>query len=376
MSFKRHFSTWFLCVLPSACGNATGHEAPARPSAAAVVASTPPVDSAAAGASTAPIVEASKAFNPRLLRRFVPLRARLDPPDHAATPAQIDLGRMLYFDKRLSKNRDVSCNTCHRLDAYGVDGQVVSSGDRGQHGTRNSPTVYNSAGFFVEFWDGRAPNVEEQAKGPILNPVEMALPNGEAAVHRLKAMSGYKDAFARAFPGEADPVTFDNVGRAIGAFERGLTTPSRWDRYLRGEQNVLTAPEVAGLKVFTNVGCMVCHTGEFLGGNSYQRLGAVETWPNQKDIGRAAVTKNDADRMFFKVPTLRNIAKTAPYFHDGSATTLEQAVRLMGKHQLGLDLADDEIGSVVAWLNALTGDLPADYIREPALPADPPNGTE
>jgi cytochrome c peroxidase len=352
-----------LLVLPVACGNDTAQETATRASVSAAVPLAPPV-------------EASKAFNPRLLRRFVPLRARLEGSEHPATPAQVDLGRMLFFDKRLSKNRDIACNSCHRLDAYGVDGQATSTGDRGQHGVRNSPTVYNAAGFFVEFWDGRAANVEEQAKGPILNPVEMAMPSGEAVVHRLKAVAGYRDAFARAFPGEAEPVNYDAVGRALGAFERGLTTPSRWDRYLRGETAALTEPEVAGLKIFTNVGCMVCHTGEMLGGNSYQRLGAVEPWPNQGDIGRAAITKNPADRMFFKVPTLRNVAKTAPYFHDASATTLPQAVRMMGKHQLGLELADDEVSSVVAWLNSLTGELPLDYIREPELPLDPPGGAE
>lgn len=362
MKSRRRYPA-LLCVLAAACGNATAHEVPTRPSASPVTSSAAPV-------------EASKAFNPRLLRRFVPLRARLDVAAQPPTAPRIDLGRMLYFDPRLSKNRDISCNTCHRLEAYGVDGQATSTGDAGQHGVRNSPTVYNAAGFFVQFWDGRAANVEEQAKGPILNRVEMAMPSGAAVVRRLKASAGYRDAFARAFPGETEPVTFDHVAHAIGAFERGLTTPSRWDRYLRGETAALTDAEVAGLKVFTNVGCMVCHTGEFLGGNSYQRLGAVEPWPNQADIGRGAVTKASADRMMFRVPTLRNVARTAPYFHDASATTLPQAVRMMGKHQLGLELADDEVGSVVAWLQALTGDLPADYIREPALPSDSSGSAE
>lgn len=346
-----------LLVLAS-CGNdvATTSPTPTQASVAPVAAALP--------------AEASKGFNPRLLRRFVPLRARIEAPEHAATEAQIGLGRMLYFDKRLSKNRDIACNSCHKLDAYGVDGEATSPGDRGQRGGRNSPTVYNAAGFFVEFWDGRATDVEEQAKGPILNPIEMAMPSADAVVNRLKAIPGYRTAFAQAFPGETDPLTYDNVGRAIGAFERGLTTPARWDRYLRGEKSALTESEVAGLKLFTNVGCMVCHTGEFLGGNSYQRVGAVEPWPNQADTGRATVTKNPADRMMFKVPTLRNIAKTAPYFHDGSAKTLEQAVSVMGKHQLGLELGEDEVASIVSWLNSLTGDIPTDYIKQPALPDD------
>jgi len=355
-----------LLLLPAACGNDTTQDAPGHAAPAPV--------GAALASSPAASPAASKTFNPRLLRRFSPLRARFDASAGPATREQIDLGRMLYFDKRLSKSGDIACNSCHRLDAYGVDGQATSTGERGQHGTRNSPTVYNAAGFFVEFWDGRAADVEEQAKGPILNPVEMAMPSGDAVVQRLKAIPGYRAAFAQAFAGQAEPLTYDNVGRAIGAFERGLTTPSRWDRYLRGETSALTEPEVAGLKIFTNIGCMVCHTGEFLGGSSYQRAGAVEPWPNQNDLGRSAVTKNPADRMLFKVPTLRNVAKTAPYFHDGSAATLDQAVRMMGKHQLGLELDDEEVASVVTWLSALTGELPTAYIQQPELPADATGG--
>ena len=347
----------------TACGTdtTTSSEAPT----AAVLATV-------ASAESPPSAQASKDFNPRLLRRFVPLRARIEAPGTPVSDKQIALGRALYFDKRLSRNRDLSCNNCHRLDAYGVDGQATSTGDKGQHGGRNSPTVYNAAGFFTQFWDGRAANVEEQAKGPILNPIEMAMPGPETVVARLSAVPGYVTAFADAFPGEAAPLTYDNVGRAIGAFERGLTTPSRWDAYLSGNKAALTAPEIEGLKLFTNVGCMVCHTGEFLGGNSYQRAGAVEPWPNQADLGRAAVTKNAADRMMFKVPTLRNIAKTGPYFHDGSVLTLNEAVRMMGKHQLGLELAESEVSSIVTWLGALTGELPTAYIAEPTLPTDGP----
>jgi cytochrome c peroxidase len=313
----------------------------------------------------------AKGFNPRLLRRFTPLRARLDATNEAPSDELIALGRMLYFDSRLSRNRDLSCNSCHRLNAYGVDGEATSPGDSGQRGGRNSPTVYNAGGYFAQFWDGRAADVEEQAKGPILNPIEMAMPNAAAVVSRLQAIPGYAPVFARAFPNEKSPVNYDNVGRAIGAFERGLTTPSRWDSFLTGDKSALSEREVDGLKTFTNVGCMVCHTGELLGGNSYQRAGAVEPWPNQKDPGRSAVTKSDADRMMFKVPTLRNVTKTAPYFHDGSAPTLDVAVRMMGQHQLGLELTNEEVQSIVVWLDSLTGTLPTAYIAEPSLPPDP-----
>ena len=326
-------------------------------------------DPAPAAKGPEPIVEARSKFNPRLLRRFKPVREFIENEDAPVTEAQVELGRMLYYEKRLSKNHDVSCNSCHKLDKYGVDGEPTSPGHKGQRGSRNSPTVYHAAGYFAQFWDGRAETVEEQAKGPITNPVEMALADGDTVEAVLKSMPEYVAMFKKAFPGEGQPVTYDNVGKAIGAFERGLVTPSRWDNYLKGEKTALSEEEVEGLKVFTNVGCMVCHTGEFLGGSMFEKAGAVEDWENQKDQGRFEVTQKGADKMMFKVPTLRNIEKTAPYFHDGSAATLDDAVKMMGKHQLGLDLTEQETGSIIAWLKALTGELPTDYIRAPDLPA-------
>lgn len=309
---------------------------------------------------------ARKEFNPRLLRRFKPVRETLS--EAPIDAAQVALGRMLYFDKRLSKNGSQACNTCHPLDQWGSDGKVTSPGHDGTLGSRNSPTVYHAAGYFAQFWDGRAIDVEEQAKGPILNPVEMGMKDAAEVEKLLRGIPGYVAAFRQAFPKDAQPVTYDNLGRAIGAFERGLVTPSRWDAYLKGDKSALSAAEVEGLRVFTNVGCMVCHTGEFLGGSMYEKVGAVEPWPNQKDSGRFGVTKDERDRMVFKVPTLRNIAKTGPYFHDGSATTLPEAVQLMGRHQLGLELSEDEVASITTWLNSLTGQLPRDYIQAPALP--------
>jgi len=306
--------------------------------------------------------------NPRLLRRFEPLRSEIESGANALSDAKVQLGRMLYFETRLSRQHDLSCNSCHDLKHYGVDGHATSTGSHGQLGGRNAPTVYNAAGFFAQFWDGRANDVEGQALGPILNPVEMALPSAQLGVLTLKSIPEYETAFKAAFPGETDPVTFANVGRAIAAFERKLTTPSRWDDYLRGKKEALSDREVEGLSIFTNVGCMVCHTGEFVGGSMYQKAGVVEPWPNQKDQGRFESTKQDVDRMMFKVPTLRNIAETAPYFHDGSVATLDQAVRIMGKHQLGLNLADSEVQSIVAWLGSLTGKLPERYLEPPALP--------
>jgi cytochrome c peroxidase len=307
-------------------------------------------------------------INPRLLRRFEPLRDQIESASNSITTAKVELGRMLFFEKRLSRRQDLSCNSCHDLTRYGVDGEPTSAGTHGLRGSRNSPTVYNAAGFFAEFWDGRAGDVEAQAGGPILNAIEMGLPSAEHAERVLRSMPEYANAFRQAFPNEAEPVTFANVGRAIGAFERRLTTPSRWDDYLRGKQDALSDREIEGLSVFTNVGCMVCHTGEFVGGSMYQKAGVVEPWPNQKDQGRFETTKLDVDRMMFKVPSLRNVAKTAPYFHDGSVPTLELAVKAMGRHQLGLQLAESEVSAIIAWLDSLTGTLPERYAAAPSLP--------
>jgi cytochrome c peroxidase len=308
-------------------------------------------------------------INPRQLRRF---KALVDEPaPDAATIARIDLGRQLFFDKRLSKDGDLSCNSCHQLDKYGVDGEPTSPGTQGQRGRRNSPTVYHAGGEFTSFWDGRAANVEEQAKGPILNPIEMGMPSGDAVVAVIAKIPGYVAAFQAAFPDERAPLTYDNLGRAIGAFERRLVTPGRWDRYLAGDHSALAPDEIAGLKIFTDIGCITCHTGEFVGGSMFQKAGFVKPWPNQRDRGRYELTKRDADDMMFKVPSLRNVARTAPYFHDGSVATLSEAVRMMARHQLGEELTDEETRVVVAWLGSLTGTLPTALIKEPVLPPDP-----
>lgn len=361
-----HTGSAVLLLLASAVGACSkekpGDGAPAsKGSAAASGASARPE------ASAAPDVGGE--VNPRLLRRFQPIAERFEAAGGAAaSDAQVALGRMLYHDPRLSQSGTMSCNSCHDLAHFGVDGSPTSVGFKGQHGSRNAPTVYNAAGAFVQFWDGRSPSVEEQAKGPILNSVEMAMASPAAVVGVLKGIKGYAPLFQAAFPGDAQPISYDHVGVAIGAFERRLATPARWDTYLRGDTKALSAQEKKGLRTFLNVGCMVCHTGPLLGGSMFERVGVVEPWPNQEDIGRMSVTKQPGDRMMFKVPTLRNIEKTAPYFHDGSATTLPDAVRMMGKHQLGLDLSAEEVGAISAWLRSLTGTPPADMIAVPVLP--------
>jgi cytochrome c peroxidase len=275
---------------------------------------------------------------------------------------------MLFYEPRLSKSQTISCNTCHKLTNYGTDEEPTSTGHKGQRGDRNSPTVYNAALHFVQFWDGRAADVEEQAKGPLLNPVEMAMPSATRAIAVLKSIPEYLEAFQRAFPNEKDPVTFDNMANAIGAFERRLLTPSPWDSFLKGDQAALTAEQKAGFNTFVAAGCQTCHAGVLLGGNLYQKLGATKPYPDAADPGRYKVTKNESDRMVFKVPSLRNVAKTAPYFHNGRVPVLEQAVSQMAEYQLGRQLTDAEVRSIIAWLGALTGEIPAAYIKEPPLP--------
>ena len=321
---------------------------------------------AGCGRQAPPAVDAAK------LKMFSPLPDVV--PGKAGVPAeeQVTLGRMLYYDARLSKGQDVSCNTCHDLAKYGVDGEPTSEGFKKQRGNRNSPTVYNAAAHFVQFWDGRAPDVEAQAKGPMMNPVEMAMPSDKAVVAVLKSMPGYVGAFKRAFPGEKDPVTLDNAANAIGAFERKLVTPSGWDKFLKGDETALTPEEKAGFRTFTEAGCQACHAGTLLGGNLYQKIGVIKPYPDKSDEGRFQVTKSDSDKMTFKVPSLRNVEKTGPYFHNGKVPTLDAAVMQMADYQLGKQLSESDVRSISTFLKALTGEIPAEYIKEPELPKSTP----
>ncbi|MEX2215768.1 MAG: cytochrome-c peroxidase [Phycisphaeraceae bacterium] len=296
--------------------------------------------------------------------------------DNKLTQGKIDLGRMLFYEPRLSKNQQISCNSCHQLDKYGVDGTAVSTGHKNQKGGRNAPTVYNAAGHFAQFWDGRAETVEEQAKGPVLNPIEMAMPSPEHVLKVLHSIPGYEDLFRKAFPDEKNPVTYDNLGKAIGAFERKLVTPSRFDAFINGDRKALTDSEKQGMITFVNTGCIACHSGPVLGGKMFQKLGLVTAWPHLKDLGRFEVTKKAGDRYVFKVPSLRNIARTGPYLHDGTIQSLDVQVRLMARHQLSKELTDDEVKAIVTFLNVLTGELPTEYIRKPKLPESGPDTPE
>ena len=288
-----------------------------------------------------PLNEASQreALQARAEQIFGALPSEVASETNPITEPKVELGRMLYYEPRLSKNHDISCNSCHLLDAYGVDNEPTSPGHRGQRGGRNSPTVYNAALHLSQFWDGRAADVEEQAKGPILNPIEMAMPGEAEVVAVLESIPGYEPLFQQAFPDDSDPIRYDNIARAIGAFERRLVTPSRFDDFVAGDLDALNDAELAGLETFLDTGCTVCHMGPAIGGQLYQKLGLVHPYETS-DAGRYDVTGRDADRFFFKVPSLRNIAETHPYFHDGSIAELNEAVRLMAWHQLGRELSD------------------------------------
>jgi len=304
---------------------------------------------------------------------YQPLPAKMESPQHPITDDKVTLGRQLYFDTRLSKGQEISCNTCHDLGKFGAEDKPVSVGHKGQKGTRNAQSVYNAAGHFAQFWDGRAADVEEQAQKPITNAIEMGMTDDKKVVAVLKSIPEYEAAFKKAFPdAKGDPVSLTNIGEAIGAFERGLVTPGRWDKFLGGDQAALTDDEKKGFLKFQEVGCMACHLGPYLGGSSFQKLGLQKPWPDLKDKGRAEVTKQKPDEGMFKVPSLRNVEKTAPYMHDGSVPTLEKAVSLMAFHQNGRELKDDETASIVTFLKTLTGDpntVPGkDYITAPALP--------
>jgi cytochrome c peroxidase len=300
---------------------------------------------------------------------FAPLPAEVPAPDNELTEAKINLGRQLYYENRISKGQKLSCNSCHKLDAYGQDNLPFSPGHEGKLGGRSSPSTYNAAIHIAQFWDGRAPTVEEQAKGPVLNPVEMGMPSADFVVEVLKSMPGYVDAFKAAFPGEKDPINYNNFGKAVGAFERKLLTPSRWDEFLKGKDDALTAEEKKGFENFAKAGCVTCHNGAGVGGHMYQKLGLVKAWPDLKDEGRAAETKQESDKFMFKVPSLRNITETGPYLHDGSVKDLATMVKMMAEHQLGKVITDEECASIISFLKVLKGEIPADYIAKPELPA-------
>lgn len=297
---------------------------------------------------------------------------RNEPIQPITPPKQInigmaELGKKLYFDPRLSKSGFISCNSCHNLSMGGTDNLPTSVGDQWQQGPINSPTVLNSSLNVAQFWDGRAADLKEQAAGPIANPGEMAFSH-TLAVSVIQSIPGYVREFMQVFG--SSKISISEVTEAIAEFEKTLVTPnSRFDLWLLGDDNVLTADELAGYQLFKTSGCVACHNGPAVGGSSFQKMGVVEPYQSKNPVeGRSAVTGKDVDRFNFKVPTLRNVELTYPYFHDGAANTLTEAVDIMGRLQLGKKFTEKENAQIVAFLKSLTGDQPSF-----ALPILPPS---
>ncbi len=301
------------------------------------------------------------------------------PADNPTTAVKVELGKQLYFDPRLSIDGTVSCNSCHNVMGSGTDSRMNSVGVDGQRGGRNAPTVWNAAYLSAQFWDGRAATLEDQAKGPPLNPIEMGMPSEAAVVDRLNTIPGYVSQFNAVFGGK-DAVSYDNMAKAIAAFERTLITRnSPYDNYLAGDKKALSAQAQRGMKTFEKSGCLACHSGGNFAGpmnlpmgeGFYQKFPIIASKYDAKyklkdDTGRHSVTKDKADMHLWRVPSLRNIALTAPYFHNGAVANLDEAVRVMAKTQLGLDMSKQDVADIVVFLESLTGEFPD--ISMPRLP--------
>ncbi|KAF3977193.1 MAG: c-type cytochrome [Methylococcales symbiont of Iophon sp. n. MRB-2018] len=295
------------------------------------------------------------------------------PANNPTTSQKVALGQILFHDPRMSSSGTVSCASCHNTMLGGEDNRGGSVGVGGQVGGRSAPTVWNAAFNTVQFWDGRAVSLEDQAAGPVTNPIEMGMKNWDAVVKRLKSIDGYEALFEKAFG--KNSISKDNATKAIAAYERTLITPnSAFDKYVKGDKKALTGQQIRGMNLAVDIGCTGCHSGPaFNGPGSFQKFPVISNGSIQaqfklkKDKGLAEVTGKKADEFFWKVPTLRNIALTAPYFHNGKVKTLDRAVKIMAKMQLGKDLSDDEADDIVAFLGALTGQFPKQSM--PVLPA-------
>lgn len=304
------------------------------------------------------------------LSAFAALLDSVNIPKTPQQEAKIELGKMLWFDPRLSLSGKVSCNTCHDLSTNGADTKPLSIGYAGRKGTVNSPTVFNAEKQIAQFWDGRAKTLAEQATGPITNPLEMAM-TPELAEGVIRSIPGYRPYFEKAF-GSKNP-TFSEIAEALAAFETTLTTPNApFERYLKGDKNALTQQQIDGLKLFRRSGCIRCHSGNLLGGTSFQKVGSVRPYvTDNSSKGRMDVSGKPWDEMMFKVPTLLNVERTAPYFHDGAVKTLPDAVKKMADIQLDMNLSEKQVEEIVAFLESLNGELPK--IEKPTLP---PSGPE
>jgi cytochrome c peroxidase len=305
---------------------------------------------------------------------FQPLPKDMATAEYPVTKERVTLGRSLFFDTRFSIDGNLGCVSCHQPALYGTDGRPRSIGVKGRPHPRHAPTVLNAPLQFVIHWRGDRVDAEDQVAQSLLSPITSGQPDEKALLARVNGIVGYAPLFKEAFPSDPEPVSRKNMALAIGAFERTLVTPSRFDDYLKGDVEALSARERAGLAKFIDTDCIACHNGPGVGGGMYQKFGVTEDYWNVThsdpvDKGRAEVTKNDADLYLFKVPSLRNVAMTPPYFHDGSVATLPEAVRTMARLQLGARLEDKDVADIVSFLASLTGPLPQDFATAPILPA-------
>ena len=306
---------------------------------------------------------------------FAALPTNFATAQRPVTPALIELGRALFFDPRMSIDSTTSCARCHQPALYGTDALAKSHGNHDRLNPRNAPTVLNAALQVKQHWTGNREDVEDQATKALTGPGSFGNPNFDVPMARLKAIGGYQPLFKAAFPNDANPITPENWGKAIGAYERTLVSRSRFDEFLGGKLDALSAAERQGLRTFITTGCVACHNGVGVGGGEFKKFGVVEdywklTGSQEVDEGRALDTKKPEDKFVFKVPTLRNVAMTGPYFHDGSVASLEAAVRTMAKVQLGATLGDNEVRDIVAFRGSLTGALPETFATAPVLPAE------
>lgn len=304
---------------------------------------------------------------------FKALPQDMGTPENPLPPARVELGRMLFFETRVSIDGTVGCVKCHQPFLYGTDGLPRAIGVKDRVGAHNAPTILNAAVQMAAHWTGNRKDVEDQAMQALIGPGAYGNPSYDAAMARINAIPGYRAMFEKAFPNEKDPVTPANWGKAIGAYERTLVSRSRFDAYLAGDAKVLTTNEQSGLRKFIGTGCIACHNGVGIGGGMYQKFGVVEEYWNATaskthDEGRFGVTKQPSDMYVFKVSSLRNVARTPPYFHDGSVASLPEAVKVMARVQLGKTLPDADTDDIVAFLNSLTGTLPKEFATVPELP--------
>ncbi|ULJ60904.1 cytochrome-c peroxidase [Wielerella bovis] len=367
-----HKTTTFSLLFTMLALGACTEPLPAPSSASSASTASSSVNSQSVSAEDAQLLKQAQSF-------FQPLPSLEETKkSYAYTDEQVKLGQQLWYEPRLSVNDSQSCNTCHSLTNFGADDRMTPTSEgahKGVFGARNSPTALNAFLLTSQFWDGRAETVEEQAKGPLVNPKEMAMPDLDAVAKKVESIQGYADSFKTAYADQGGKPTIDNIAHAIGAFERTLLTPSKWDNYLKGDVNALNEQEKRGVKAFIDNACITCHTGATLSNGTFQKFGLVKGpyWnfidsKEPHDEGLFEVTKKDSDKYFFRVPGLRNVAKTAPYFHNGATPDLATAVSVMAETQLGKTLSQQEVEDIVAFLNTLTGEVPADALKVPELP--------